>query len=202
MKSAGRKSPLHKCMRCIVCVAMLAPLLVAAQSVFGVRTTPGAQRNALNTVQSQVKWLHNATRTAPNLRAQGYGNIRQQFDALRSAYSGLKNTLTSQQLAYGAYDLAELDAGLDILQGAFSNYEQDIAEGQPLGPALQKLCQAVRQGSDLWLQELKRKAARLRIGAGVMVWRRTLRLADAVLNPAWRCFECMKFRPDIIITEA
>ena len=69
-------------------------------------------------------------------------------------------------MAFGANDLGEMDAGLDILQDAFCNYEQDIADGRLLGPALNKMCQAVRQGSDLWLQELKRKAARLRIGRG------------------------------------
>ena len=145
---------------------LASPLQLAAKGPFGVSTTPDAQRNALNAVQSQVKWLHNATRTAPNLGAQGYRNIRQQFDGLRAAYGGLKNTLTSEQLAYGANDLAEMDDGLDILQDAFCNYEQDIADGRPLGPALNKMCRAVRQGSDLWLQELKRKAARLRIGRG------------------------------------
>lgn len=163
---ARRNSLLRECLGCIF-VAMLAlPLHVAAQWPLGVSTTPDAQRNALNAVQSQVKWLHNATRTAPNLGAQAYGNIRQQFDGLRAAYRGLKNTLTPEQLAYGANDLAELDAGLDFLQDVFSNYEQDIADGRPLGPALNEMCQAARQGSDLWLQELKRKAARLRIGRG------------------------------------
>jgi hypothetical protein len=162
MISTNRKSLL----RCVGCVAILAPLFVAVQWPFGVTTTPDAQRNALNAVQSQVKWFHNATRTAPNFGAQGYGNIREQFDGLRAAYGGLKNTLTAEQLAYGADDLAELDAGLDILQDAFSNYQQAIADGQPLGPALNNMCQVLRQGSDLWLKELRRKAARLRIGLG------------------------------------
>ena|SRR5260221_10047800 len=102
----------------------------------------------------------------PILALKAMGNIQLQFDGLRAAYGGLKNTLTPKQLAYGANDLAEMDAGLDILQDAFCNYEQDIADGRPLGPALNRMCQAVRQGSDLWLQELKRKAARLRIGRG------------------------------------
>ena len=164
MKSAKRNFLLRECLRCIFVAMLASPLHVAAQLSFGVPTTPDAQRNALNAVQSQVKWLHNATRTAPDLGAQGYGNIRQQFDGLRAAYGGLKTTLTPEQLAYGANDLAEMDAGLDILQDAFCNYEQDIADGRPPGPALNKMCQAVRQGSDLWLQELKRKAERLRIG--------------------------------------
>src|SRR5260370_515225 len=166
MKSTRRKSQLREYLRCVLCVAIFAPLFVAAQWPFGVRTTPDAQRNALIAVQSQVKWLHNATRTAPNFGAQAYGNIYQQFDSLRAAYGGLKNTLTAEQLAYGADDLAELDAGLDILQDAFSNYQRAIADGRPLGPALNKMCQVLRQGSDLWLKELRRKAARLRIGRG------------------------------------
>ncbi len=81
-------------------------------------------------------------------------------DAQRNALNAV------QSQAYGANDLAEMDAGLDILQGAFCNYEQDIADGRPVGPALNKMCQVLRQGSDLWLQELKRKASRLRIGRG------------------------------------
>jgi len=166
MKSARRNSLLRECLRCILGFAILAPLLVAAQWAVSAPTTPDAQRNALSAVESQVKWLHNATRTAPNLGAQAYGNIRQQFDGLRATYGGLKNTLTSQQLAYGANDLAEMDAGLDILQDAFCNYDQDIADGRPLGSALNKMCQVLRQGSDLWLQELKRKAARLQVGRG------------------------------------
>jgi hypothetical protein len=167
--SKKRKALQRECLRFIVCVAIWVPLLGSGQWPFDVRTTPDAQRNALNEVQSQVRWLYNATRTAPNIGAQGYGNIRQQFDGLRAAYGGLKNTLTPQQLAYGADDLAELDGGLDILQDAFSIYEQDLADGRPSGPALNELCQVLRQGSELWRQELKRKAARLRIGIGVMV---------------------------------
>jgi hypothetical protein len=77
MKSTGRKSQLREYLRCVLCVAILAPHLVAAKWPFGLWTTPDAQRNALNAVQSQVKWLHNATRTTPNFGAQAHGNIQQ-----------------------------------------------------------------------------------------------------------------------------
>src|SRR5260221_11822881 len=98
----------------------------------------------------------------PILALKAIGNIQLQFDGLRAAYGGLKNTLTPKQLAYGAKDLAEMDAGLDILQDAFCNYEQDIADGGPLCRALNRMWQAVSQASGLWLQEQRQKAARLR----------------------------------------
>jgi hypothetical protein len=65
---------------------------------------------------------------------------------------------------YGANDLAELNAGLDIIQEAFTNYEEDIAGGRPAGPALEKMCRVLRRSSALWLQELNKTSSRLRIG--------------------------------------
>jgi len=151
----------------LVALSVLSPLLLFAQWPFAPQTTPDAQRSALNSVRTQVNWLKNATRTASNFAgAQGYGNVRQQFDGLRGAYNGLKQTLNPHQLSYGANDLAELDAGLDIIQEAFVNFEQDVAAGRPVDPALRDMCQVLRQGSAVWLQELNKKVSRLRIGWG------------------------------------
>lgn len=127
---------------------------------------PQAQRSALSSVRSQVGWVQSATRTASNYGPQGYGSVRQAFDALWQAYGVLKSTLNPKQLTYGANELAELDAGLDIIQEAFTNYEQDVAAGQPYGPALRNLCRVVREGCGLWLQELNRTASRLQVGWG------------------------------------
>jgi hypothetical protein len=43
------------------------------------------------------------------------------FQAVRDQYNGFKSTLTPQQLASSTNQLAELDAGLDIIQKAFTN---------------------------------------------------------------------------------
>jgi len=161
-----RKPLLSAKLRLLLALAALSPLLLCAQWPFVPPTTPSAQRNALNAVRMQVDWLQNSTRTAANFGAQGYGNVRQQFEGLRGAYGAFKQTLRPDQLAYGANDLAEMDAGLDILQEAFTNYEQDIAEGRPVRTALNDMGQVMRQGSALWWQELNKKASRLRVGWG------------------------------------
>jgi hypothetical protein len=76
--------------------------------------------------------------------------------------------LTPQQLAYGANDLEELNAGLDIIQEAFDNYQEDVAGGRAADAALAKLCRVLRQGSTLWLQEMNKTSSRLKIGWGVV----------------------------------
>lgn len=142
------------------------PLCLLAQWPFATPATPAAQRNALNAVRAQVDWLQNATRTAPNFGVQGSGNLWQQFDMLRGAFAAFKQTLTPQQVAQGANSLAELDAGLDIIQEAFANYQNDLAAGRPANAALHELCQVLREGSNLWWQELKKNCSRLRVGWG------------------------------------
>ncbi len=129
-------------------------------------TTPQAQRNALGAVRSQVGWVQNATRSASGYGAQGYGSVRQNFDALRQAFSAFTGTLNPNQLASGANDLAELAAGLDIIQEAFASYEEDLATGHPYGPALHNLCRVIRESSGLWLQELNKTCSRLHVGWG------------------------------------
>jgi hypothetical protein len=142
----------------------LSPILLFGQFPFGTPTTPDAQRNALGAVRSQVNWLQNATRTAPNNISGGYGNVQQQFQALRAAYTGLTHTLNPQQSAQGANDLAELDAGLGIIQEAFTNYQEAVAAGQAPNSALRDLCQILREASQVWLQELNQRCAKLRVG--------------------------------------
>ena len=137
-----------------------------AQWPYGSPTTPDAQRNALAVVRSQVGWLDNATRTAPNYGAQGADNVWQQFQTLRGAYTALKQTLNAQQATQGANSFAELDAGLDIIQEVFPNYQDAIASGQPVNSALREMCQILRQTCALWLQELNKCCSRLRVGWG------------------------------------
>jgi len=149
----------------LACFAALWPVSALAQSVFfDTPTTSTAQRNALNSVRSQVSWLQNSTRTASHVEEQGYGSVWRSFQHLRLSFVALTQTLTPQQLMYGANDLAELNAGLDLIQEAFTNYQQDIAGGRPAGPALRNMCRVLREGSALWLQELNKTSSRLKIG--------------------------------------
>jgi hypothetical protein len=144
--------------------AALWPVSALAQwAFFDTPTTSTAQRNALHSVQSQVGWLQNSTRTAQQ-GEQGYGNVWRSFQDLRLGFFALTQTLTPRQSMYGANDLAELNAGLDLIQEAFTNYEEDIAAGRPAGPALQNLCRVLHQGSVLWSRELNKTSSRLRIG--------------------------------------
>ena len=125
--------------------------------------TPMAQRNALNLLVNHVNWLQNATRTAPSF-SSGYGLLVQQFQAVRDQYSGLKSTLTPQQLASGANQLAELDAGLDIIQEAFTDYQTAVANGQSSRTALANLCRVLNEAIRVWTQELKQTCRQLRVG--------------------------------------
>jgi hypothetical protein len=147
--------------------AALWPVSASAQPVFDLATTP-QQRNALNSVRSQVSWLQNSTRTASNFGEQGYGHVWRSFQELRLSYTALTQSLTPQQSAYGANDLEELNAGLDIIQEAFDNYQEDVAGGRAADAALAKLCRVLRQGSTLWLQEMNKTSSRLKIGWGVV----------------------------------
>jgi len=149
----------------LLCLAALWPAIGSCQSAFPPPTTATAQRNALNTVHSQANWLQNNTRTASNLVGeQGYGSLRREFEVLRLAYVEFARTLTPQQLEYGGNRLVELNDGLDIIEGAFANYEDDLAAGKPPGPAFNHLCGVLRQGSALWLVEFDKTASRLRVG--------------------------------------
>ena len=126
-------------------------------------TTRDAQRNELNNLKGQVGWLQNATRTAPNYNT-GVGLLWQQFQNVRASYQTFTATLNPQQQAYGANELAELSAGLDILQESFTNYQNDVASGRSPEAALSELCQVLRRAVGVWLQELNKDCARLGVG--------------------------------------
>jgi hypothetical protein len=146
-------------------LTIFAPIQVLAVWPFApVPTTPTSQRTAINKVRSQVDWLQNATRTAPRFATGGYGILLQQFNALRANFINFTHTLNDQQLAQGANDLAELDAGLDIIQQAFWNYQEAVAAGQSENLALRDMGQVLHQASRVWLQEFNSVSARLRAG--------------------------------------
>jgi hypothetical protein len=126
--------------------------------------TPDAQRNAMSTVRAQVGWLQNATQTASSYTGGGADMIWQQFQMLRNAYTGFTMTLNPQQTSYGANELAELSAGLDILQEAFTNYQDDLANGRSTMAAMNDLCQVLSQAAQVWLQEFNQDCSRIRAG--------------------------------------
>ncbi len=128
-----------------------------------VPTTPDAQRNELNNLRGQVGWLQNATRTAPNYNG-GVGLVWKQFQVVRACFQTFTATLNAQQQAYGANEIAELSAGLDILQESFTNYQNDVAGGRSEDAALRDLCQVLGKGIGVWLQELNKDCAQLRVG--------------------------------------
>jgi len=148
---------------CLVCgLQFLSCFIASAQTPFPVAIPPDAQRNSSTQVRSEIKWLQDATRTAPSYGEQGYGHVWERFQTVRGTYQAFKQTLSPNQLAQGANSLAELDAGLDIIQGAFDNYQTDAAAGRPVNAALRDLCQVLREGSELWLQEFNKTCSRLR----------------------------------------
>jgi len=126
-------------------------------------TSRSGQRNALNTVRSQVNWFRNATRTASTYSTGKYDLIRQQFDMLRQAYNAFKATLTPDRLTSTANEFAELDAGLDILQEAFEEYQQDVVAGRSHSAAFKTMFRLLDEGVTLWLQELNKVGRRLQL---------------------------------------
>jgi hypothetical protein len=147
-------------------LAVLWVSVVCAQTQwpFAAPTTPMAQRNSLNLVVNQVNWFQNATRTASSYSGNGYGLLVQQFQAVRDQYSGLKSTLTPQQLNAGANQLAELDAGLNIIQEAFNDYQTAVGNGQSSTTAFANMTRVLNEAMGVWAQELKRDCRDLRVG--------------------------------------
>ena len=156
--------PLGLALSVILAVLWASVLYAQTQWPFVPPTNPMAQRNSLNLVLNQVNWFQNATRTASANTGGGYGMLVQQFQAVRSQYNGLKSALSPQQLAAGANQLAELDAGLDILQEAFADYQTAVANGQSNSTALANMCQVLNEASRVWAQELKQDCRQLRVG--------------------------------------
>ena len=131
---------------------------------FAPPTTPMAQRNAMNLVLNQVNWFRNATRTASYQYNTGYGLLMQQMQSVRDQYAGFKSTLTPQQWTSGANQLAELDAGLDIIQEAFTDYQTSVANGKSLYTALANMCRVLNEAIGVWGQEFKQDCRQLQVG--------------------------------------
>jgi hypothetical protein len=171
MKTAIRKYGLPAALVLLLELVPLAPRSVRGQFPpyapppgIPVPTDRNTQRNALAAVRNAVGQLQNATRTASNYRTGADALVWEQFQGLRHAFTGLTMTLTPQQQANGANEIAELSAGLDILQEAFANFQDDVAAGRPPRLALSDMCQVLYQASGVWLQQLNKDCARLRVG--------------------------------------
>jgi len=166
MKAITKKLVLSAGLGLLVSLGALSANLVYAQAPwpFAPPTTPMAQRNAMNLVLNQVNWFQNATRTASSQSNNGYGLLTQQFQAVRDQYAGFKTTLKPQQLSLGANQLAELDAGLDIIQEAFTDYQTGMANGQSTYTALANMCRVLNQAIGVWAREFKQDCRQLRVG--------------------------------------
>jgi len=150
----------------LACLAVLSASVVYTQAQWmpSPATTPMAQRNAMNLLVNQVGWFQNTTRTASAYRGGGYEMLTQQFQAVRDQYNGLKSTLNPMQLNSGANQLAELDSGLAIIQEAFADYQNAVANGQSQFSAFSNMSRVLNEAMGVWLQELKRDCSQLRVG--------------------------------------
>jgi hypothetical protein len=166
MKPITKKLALPAGLGLLVSLGALYANLVCAQAPwpFAPPTTPMAQRNAMNLVLNQINWFQNATRTASSRSNNGYGLLTQQFQAVRDQYAGFKSTLNPQQLSSGANQLAELDAGLDIIQEAFADYQSGVANGQSTYTALANMCRVLNEAIGVWAQEFKQDCRQLQVG--------------------------------------
>ncbi len=135
-----------------------------AQFPFAPQTNPMAQRNAMNLVLNQIKWFQNATRTSGSYAGGGYGMLMQHFQAVGAQYASFKPTLTPQQQNVGANQLAELDAGLNIIAEAFTDYQTAVANGQSDMTAFNNLRQVLNQAMAVWGQEFRQTCNQLRVG--------------------------------------
>jgi len=170
MKCIIKKLALPATLGLLVSLAALYANLASAQPPWvpwpvSPQTTPMAQRNAMNLVINQANWFQNATRTASSRAGDGYGLLTQQFQEVRDQYAGLKSTLTPQQLTYGANQLAELDAGLEIIQEAFTDYQTQVGNGQSNMSAFSNMCRVLNEAVGVWAQEFKKDCRQLRVGS-------------------------------------
>jgi hypothetical protein len=128
------------------------------------QTTPMAQRNAMNLVLNQIRWFQNASGSAGSYAGGGAGMMQQQFQTVRDQYNSFKSTLNPQQASAGANQLAELDAGLDIIQEAFGDYQAAVANGQSEASAYNNLREVLTRAMRVWTGEFKRTCDQLRVG--------------------------------------
>jgi hypothetical protein len=126
--------------------------------------SPAAQRQIMESLYYQLRWLDNATRNSMMYNVGADANLYRQFDAVRVAYETLKRVLLPWQLDAAGNDLAELDAGLGIISEAFPNFQQDLNNGRNQQIAYRTLCQVLRDSMALWRRQLDQVSNGLRLG--------------------------------------
>lgn len=143
---------------------VLTPGSSFAQAYYSGVDAGDAQRNSIRTLRFQLDAFRSATRTAPAYyNGTGYDMVTSHFQAVRSAYATFKSTLTSTQASARANDFAELDAGLDIIAEAFTNYQSDVTSGYSGAPAFRDLCQTLSRAMTAWSQQFITVCSRARI---------------------------------------
>jgi hypothetical protein len=128
------------------------------------QSSPMSQRNAMNLVLNQIRWFQNAGGSAGTYAGGGYGMLQQQFQAVRDQYTNFKTTLNPYQANVGGNQIAELDAGLDIIQEAFADYQTSVANGQSPNSAYNNLRQVLNRAMRVWTDEFKQTCNQLRVG--------------------------------------
>ena len=118
-------------------------------------------------VRAQADWLRSATRTTTSLATGADSVMWRQLQSLRRTYAAFKASLTPGQLQTGANELAELDAGLDILEQPFQEYHLDLAAGRRQSEAFNDLRRVLDAGTALWLQEFDQMASHVRAGSAL-----------------------------------
>ena len=145
-------------------VLFAALMSVPAQWPSPPATNPTAQRNAMNLVVNQIKWLQSAIRTSGSYAGGGYGNLQEQFQAVRDRWASFETTLTPQQLNAGGDRWAELDEGLDVISEAFADFQTAVASGKSEINAYHELTRVLNQGIGLWGRQFNQTCRELRVG--------------------------------------
>jgi ABC-type phosphate transport system substrate-binding protein len=148
----------------VVLTAPLAAALGAPTSAdFPAWTSPETQRSALNELRMQASRLGAGTGQAVG-SSLGANLVRLRFDELREAYARFKSALDPAQSSRGANDLSDLDAGLAIIESAFTVYRNQVADGWAEDDPLRNLRQTLRQATAVWVQQLNKDSNQLRVG--------------------------------------
>ena len=166
MNSFTKKPLLYSTLAVSACLVLLPASRLSAQPPwpFAPVITPMAQQNAMNQVLSQVSWFQNATRSYAYSGSSGFGLLVQQFQAVRDQFGGFKTTLSPHQLDVGATQLAELQAGLDIIGEAFTDYQTAVANGQSSQTAFANMRKVLNEAMGVWVQEFRKDCRQLRVG--------------------------------------
>jgi hypothetical protein len=142
--------------------AWFAPQPAAAQT-YGYWPYPYGPRMTLLPLQTQIDQFQRTCRLAPGYYTQGgYDMVWKQFQTLRSTYAAFKNSLSPPQVYEGGNDLADLDAGLDIIEKAFTRYQNTPAVIYPASASFDSLCNVLSRSVTVWSRELQEVFGRLR----------------------------------------